>query len=349
MEITRRSLLAAGAAACGALVLPARAAAPSSRMGLTMASYMIRGRLPKDQGGFNGPLSVLDHLAALKAGGVQIGVGNWDLAAAHAMRDRAGALGMYLEGQIGLPKKAGDADRFEKQIVIAKEAGIDIVRAVTLGSRRYETFKTVEDWQRFREGAMQSLAMAEPILRKHGVRLALENHKDWRIEEMVPLIQKIDSEHVRVCLDTGNNLALLDDLMETVRVLAPFAITTHLKDMAVQPAADGFTLSEIPLGDGMLDIAEIVRICRAAHPAIRFNLEMITRDPLRIPCLTEAYWATFGAVPAQHLAAALRTVQANPPKKAPPVTSGLNRADQLELEQQNVEKCFAYARQSLGL
>ena len=43
----------------------------------------------------------------------------------------------------------------------------------------------------------------------------------------------LGSEHVGVCLDTGNNVALLEDPMEVVETLAPLAFTTHIKDMAV--------------------------------------------------------------------------------------------------------------------
>ena len=56
---------------------------------------------------------------------------------------------------------------------------------------------------------------------------------------------------------------------------------------------DGFLLSEVPLGDGMLDMPRIVDIIRRARPEVRFSLEMITRDPLLVPCLTDRYWASF--------------------------------------------------------
>ena len=75
-------------------------------------------------------------------------------------------------------------------------------------------------------------------------------------------------------------------------------MSVHLKDMAVQPDADGFLLSEVPLGTGMLDLppASSPR-CARRNPAIVFNLEMATRDPLKIPCLTDGYWVTFPRTP----------------------------------------------------
>ena len=75
------------------------------------------------------------------------------------------------------------------------------------------------------------------------------------------------------------------------------AFTTHFKDMGVEEYREGFLLSEVPLGTGVLDLPRVIRTLRAAHPEIRFNLEMITRDPLEVPCLAVVYWATFPDLP----------------------------------------------------
>ena len=42
----------------------------------------------------------------------------------------------------------------------------------------------------------------------------------------------------------------------------------------------------------MLDLPRIVRTLKSARPEIRLNLEMITRDPLKVPCLSDRYWTT---------------------------------------------------------
>ena len=103
-----------------------------------------------------------------------------------------------------------------------------------LGGRRYENFNSAADWAAFGKSSWQRLTWAEPIAKKHSVKLALENHKDWRIDEMLSILKRISSEHVGVNLDTGNNLALLEDPHAVVEALAPHTLTTHLKDMAVQ-------------------------------------------------------------------------------------------------------------------
>ena len=135
------------------------------------------------------------------------------------------------------------------------------------------------------------------MVARHRCLLAVENHKDWRADELLALLKKVGSDSLGVCLDTGNSISLLEDPMEVVEALAPRAFTTHFKDMAVEEYRDGFLLAEVPLGTGFLDLPRVVRVLREARPEIRFNLEMITRDPLKVPCLTDRYWATFADLP----------------------------------------------------
>jgi L-ribulose-5-phosphate 3-epimerase UlaE len=150
-------------------------------------------------------------------------------------------------------------------------------------------------------------------------------------------------------VDFGNNVALLEEPMSVVEALAPFAFSTHIKDMAVQEYADGFLLSEVPLGEGFLDLPKMIAVLLKANPKVRFNLEMITRDPLKIPCLTEKYWATMSGAPAQRLASALNLVRQHASKKSLPQTIGLGNEAQLALEDDNVRQSLAYAAAHLSL
>ena len=100
----------------------------------------------------------------------------------------------------------------------------------------------------------------------------------------------LHSPKIGACVDFGNNLSLLEMPLDTIRTLAPFAVTTHLKDMAVRVTPEGFELSEVPLGEGLVPLAEAIQIVRTARPDVRMALEMITRDPLVVPYKTERYW-----------------------------------------------------------
>ena len=137
--------------------------------------------------------------------------------------------------------------------------------------------------------------------------------------------------------------------MAVVETLAPYAVTTHIKDMAVAPYADGFLLSEMPLGTGMLDMRRIVDTVRRARPETRLTLEMITRDPLKVPCLTDAYWTTFPERNGVYLARTMRMARDAQGRPPLPVLTGLARKEQVRREENNVQLCMTYARERLGL
>jgi sugar phosphate isomerase/epimerase len=256
---------------------------------------------------------------------------------------------MYLEGSIRLPQDKADVDRFDAEVRTAKDAGATVLRSAILSGRRYETFSTAADFRRFAERAYLSLTLAEPVVRRHTVRLAVENHKDWRADELLDLLKRLASEQVGVCIDTGNSIALLEEPMAVVEAYAPWAFSTHLKDMGVAEYEDGFLLSEVPFGEGFLDLKRIVEVLRKARPEVRWNVEMITRDPLRVPCLTPKYWATFEALPGRHLADTLAMVRKHAAPQPLPRVSHLPQEKRLEVEDQNVRHCIAYARERLGL
>lgn len=345
--MNRRTFLAAGAALGFA---PRLTAAPAKApMGLVIHSYGVRSRrpAPPDYPPVATPLDFLAEAARVGAAGVQT-----NLAAKgsdpKAIRDYAETHGLFVEGSLSLPKTDADAARFAAELAASKAAGAAVVRTVCMPGRRYEVFDSPEQFKAFADESWRALKRAEPIAARQKVTLAVENHKDWCTDEMVGWLTKLSSEWVRACLDTGNSVALLEDPLATAEALAPFAATTHLKDMGVAEYADGFLLSEVPLGDGFLDLPKIASVVRTANPRARLNLEMITRDPLKVPCLTPKYWATLPAVPAKELAAALAGVRAHKFPRPLPTTSDLDPAGQLKAEARNIDRCLAYAAEKWG-
>jgi sugar phosphate isomerase/epimerase len=337
--VTRREFLASLAAAP---LLPAAAAtanlARRTTMGLASDSFQaIR---------FSSPHRILEvdrliELAAkLGAAGAQGGMTSIDFDWARKTRRRKEELDMYLEIQTFLPRDGESPAVFEHAVRVAKEAGATSLRVVCLLGRRYEMFETLAAWKAAVAVFHKQIATALPIV---------EKHKAWRTEHMVRLLKQYSSEYLGVTLDTNNNLSLLDDPMETIEALAPYTVNVHLKDTAVEEYDKGFLLSEVPLGDGFLDMQRVIATIRRARPTVRFSLEMITRDPLEIPCLTDKYWSTLDDVNGVHLARTLSQVRANKPRMPLPRITGLTPDARLALEMQMVERCILYARDRLGL
>jgi 3-oxoisoapionate decarboxylase len=327
------------------------ALADGMRMGIIVHSYAHRwnSKVKSEKyPAFLDAIDLMEHCHNIGAGGIQVIVRDWTQDFASKVRDRREKLGLYIEGSIGLPKTESDIPAFEREIVAAKEAGAEITRTVCLSGRRYETFQSLGAFQEFKRNSIASLKWAEPVVRKHKMKLAVENHKDWRAAEMLTILRDLDSEWVGVNLDFGNNIALMEDPVDVVNALAPYLFTTHVKDMGVQEYADGFLLSEVPLGQGFLDLKKIFEVCKAHKRDVKFNLEMITRDPLKIPCLTDAYWSTFTDVRPQDMARALHLVRQNIHGASLPQVSGLRDELKLAVEEQNILTSLQYSKSQLG-
>lgn len=336
--MTRRDFFARTAAPLAAAAFASGMHAEGTRlkMGIATTSYMTVRR-------FRDTYEFLEHCNTLGAAGIQSAI-NGDLA---KIRARAEQLGMYIEAIVRIPRP-GDTAAFEKAIADAKAVGALCVR-VNAGGRRYEDFSTLADYQAFAERSRTALRSALAICEKSKMPFALENHKDWTLDQMVPLLKSYSSEYLGCCLDFGNNIALLDDPMDVVEQLAPFAVTTHVKDMGVEPYDDGFLLSEMPLGDGFLDLPRMMSLVRQARPKANFNLEMITRDPLKVPCFTDRYWATFPDRSGLHLARTIRLVKEHRRDTPLPRISTLPHDEQLKVEADNVVSSLKYAHDKLGM
>ena len=294
------------------------------------------------------PVTYLEYCRELGAGGIQLPLGIRDDAYSSVLGEKARQYGMFVEGIVGPPRDENDLGRFDREMATAARAGARAVRTVIIPGRRYERFGSMEEYREFDRRGRESLKLAEPVAARHRVCLAVENHKDHRLEERVAMLKEIDSRWIGACVDFGNNFALLEDPLEVVEALAPWAASVHVKDQAVREYEDGFLFADIRLGQGFLDLKQMVAILREKRPQLDFSLELITRDPLEVPCLADKYWVTFAEVAGHDLARTLRTVRGQAAVELPNV-GRLSMEAQAAMESENVKKSLAYAAAELGL
>ena len=352
--MTRREILAAATSAA-LLSVPMKAETipnPYGKRGMGGAPTAFTNRNGGGGGRGNGPHpfsdEFLDYCHTLGLGGAELGLPPTDPDAIRKFRDKLQTYDMHVIFNIPLPRAEDDVARFDAAVKAASESGAYGLHAAMTG-RRYEQFDALDAYRKSFEQNQKTVALAEPVLHKHKVRLAIENHKGWRAVEQAAWMKRLSSEYVGVHLDFGNNVSFCEDPMFTLETLKPWIISGHIKDMAVQPYADGFLLSEVPFGDGFLDLKKMVDVLRQKDPNMALDLEMITRDPLKVPIFTDRYWATFEEVPAHQVAHLMEIVQKNPPRKPLPMTSTLDPASRKKAEEDYNLACIKYARQHLGL
>lgn len=154
------------------------------------------------------------------------------------------------------------ADDLIRHIDIARRVGARVMR-ICCGGRRTRP----ASWTAHREALLPMLRRCTANAETAGVVLAIENHIDFTADELVELVTTIDSPWLGVCLDTGNNLRILEDPMLAARKLAPLARATHIKDVTAR-AGDPHEFSfwpSVPLGRGLIDIPAIIGWLRDAR------------------------------------------------------------------------------------
>lgn len=254
---------------------------------------------------------------------------------------------MFLELSINA-RALENSDALAQVAATARELGVSRLRTA-LNGRRYEEFFELKKWKDFAAHWQEALQQAEPVLKKHRLLVGIENHKEWLADELAEMLGRLNSPHFGACVDFGNNLALLEDSVEVAQKLAPYVVTTHMKDMAVSEYEEGFLLSEVPLGQGILPLAKIMELLRRSRSDIHFCLEMITRDPLRVPYLDEKYWASYEKRDAVRIDRFKSKILSQASAKPLPRISGMSSTKMLAVEDDNIRRCVSYSKRTLGL
>ena len=322
---------------------------PKSPVGLAGAANGMHseGLAGVFQGLRDRPVAYVEYCRSLGAGGIQAGI----TTELPAVRKRLDELGMYYEGNAAFPRTLEeDTAAFEKSVISARELGATVVRAVSrppqsTSGRRHESFTSRAEFQDWLKTANAIVDKCLPIAEKHRIIIALENHKDRSVEDHVAFLKARSSEYLGALIDPGNNMSFMEEPTRTVTALAPYVRATSLKDMGVAPYDKGFLMSEVQFGSGITDQKALFALMRQHNPRINAVAELITRDPLKIPVLTDDYYRSFPRAQRQRRDRWMAMVTAKQTKL--PYTSQLTPLQQLQAEEDNNRTTFVWGLRNL--
>lgn len=145
-----------------------------------------------------------------------------------------------------------------KHIQYAKAIGADVMRVV--GSSLMFRFEP-HGPQLEKLATMFKVAVKEA--EANGIKLAIENHIDYNSDEILWLLNEVDSKYFGVNFDSGNFLRVLDDPVKAMEKLAPYVMATHIKDMLPVPGVsvdEWYFFSCVPTGKGLIDNQRIAQL-----------------------------------------------------------------------------------------
>jgi sugar phosphate isomerase/epimerase len=153
-----------------------------------------------------------------------------------------------------------------------------------------------------------SLREHKPMLRDHGVVLAIETHFEFTSFELLRLFDMCGAtpgEYLGICLDTMNLLTMLEEPVLAAGRLLPWVVTTHIKDGGLMLTEDGFVSFTAEAGKGVVDLAAVFESLAAAHPGITLTVEDHGGDFL-IPVNDPEFLARFPDLSVPELVGLLR-------------------------------------------
>ncbi|MEX1327848.1 MAG: TIM barrel protein [Desulfobacterales bacterium] len=193
--------------------------------------------------------------------------------------------GLYLEYNFSMDMGGmgiGIQHDLDEAIATAENLGADIVKVSmdlkrprpVSGSRFHP--EVMAQMKSFASQLKASAAKADAA----GIRIAVENHCDSFSEEILWLLDRVNSPVVGACIDTVNALMVMEDPMQAIENLAPRAFTNHFRDDRIEFQRYGFKLTGAAVGEGDIDMKRAYEIIKTTSAMRRINIETEMEIPM---------------------------------------------------------------------
>jgi sugar phosphate isomerase/epimerase len=251
-----------------------------------------------------------------------------DPATLRSVRTKADELGLDVE--IGMrsicptsssfDKAAGTAEeQIARMVDAAKVVRSPIVRCFlgTQNDRRTDIDRHIDE-------TIKVLKNSRARIMDAGVKIAIENHAgDMQARELKRLIEGAGKEFVGACIDSGNAVWTIEDPHLTLETLAPYVLTSHVRDSYVWLAPQGTAVQWQRMGDGNIGMEDWIRKYVQQCPGAPVSLEVIVSNAPRVFNYKDpAAWELFKTTPAWEFARFLALCEKGEPRPMPPAAPG---------------------------
>ncbi|MGD9045975.1 MAG: TIM barrel protein [Desulfobacterales bacterium] len=201
------------------------------------------------------------------------------------VRAAAEEKGLYLEYNFSMDlggQGIGIQHDLAEAITTAQALGADIVKVSMdlIRPRPVAASRFHPDVMAQIKSVASRIKQMAPTAEAADVKIAVENHCDTFSEEILWLLDQIDSPQVGACIDTVNALMVMEDPMTAIENLAPRAFTNHFRDDRIEFQRHGFKLTGTAVGEGDIDIKRAYEIIKTRSSMNRINIETEMEIPL---------------------------------------------------------------------
>jgi sugar phosphate isomerase/epimerase len=315
------------------------------RFGLDMFSLRSQGWSPFEQLDFAARWGVsVAHYSEVRL------LGGLDSDHLRRVRAHAGERGIELElGMLSICPSSSifDASRgtaeaqIEAMLPAAHILGSPFVRCVV---GRMEDRRLAGGIERRIDDTIGVLRNVRSRVADAALKLAIENHAgDLQARELRTLVEEAGPDVVGVCIDAGNPLWAIEDPHVTLDTLAPYVLTSHVRDSRVWRVPEGTAVAWTRMGEGNVDIARWMRTFLARCPDRALSLEIIVIPEARVHAHRDpGFWDAYRATPAWEFDRFEALADAGTPYVVAPA------ADPVAREREDVEASLRWTKEFLA-
>ena len=133
-----------------------------------------------------------------------------------------------------------------------------------------------------------------PKFEEAGVCIVLENTEAFKAQEYVDLMERVNHQNFRMCLDLANALGAMEGYEYVLDKLIPYCGNYHFKDVEVVRSKTlmGFTVQGKPSGQGQLSLPWVLDELnkRALTPSVIIELWPPFQENIETTLLLEDKW-----------------------------------------------------------
>ena len=192
-------------------------------------------------------------------------------------------------------------------------------------------------------------------VRKHaldaGVKIAIENHAgDMHSRELADLIERAGPEYVGATLDSGNATWTMEDPLDTLENLAPFAVSSGIRDSMIWEIENGASVQWTAMGEGCVDMKAFAKRWAELCPQVPIQLEIISGFSKPFPYLENDFWKPYESIRADGFSRFVALAKEGTPMESFKTPKGVDRKKaQQQYQLAELERSIKYSKEALGL
>ncbi len=169
------------------------------------------------------------------------------------------------------------------------------------------------------ENTAKTLRACRTFAQDHNIKVAVENHAgDMQARELKGLIELAGKDFTGAVIDSGNPVWALEDPHLTLETLAPYILTSHVRDSYLWKTPEGIAVQWTRMGEGNVNIAGWVKRYRELCPGKALSMEIIVTGQRKFQVFEQKFWEAYRNTPAWEFSRFLALAEKGSPQPDPP-------------------------------